>query len=211
VVRQIDDARGPGCGWAFTGQVAPVFDAVKAEGDFVIARKRAERRMAASWVAWQDAKFAYYADHAQYRADARAYRAYAEGVAVVSAAWAVVESARASYFAAVAEYEAAVEVAEVFEVDRLLARETFRVERAACAERANEPAPAPTPTPTPTPDGSGKGKGGDKSSEVVEPEETLPAMVCPPVRPDILSQERPGVPPVPVPSDEAQLPQGTVR
>lgn len=207
---KIADPTGPGCGWAFTGQSAPTFDATTADAAFAQEAATAQAAMAQAWSRWQDAKVAYYAAYAKYATKATAYQTYAAQVEQVRAAWAVVDQARAQYHAALQTYTKAVAALAQWKADRAQARAAYKAAVALC--RTQVP-PGPTqPTPT-SPSGT--------PTSPVDPTvpvtptvptatasstPTVPPMVCPAPRPKILDATAPTVPASPVPDPAAQLP-----
>lgn len=206
VDRKIDDPDGPGCGWAFTGQVPPNFDAEAASADFAKATKAAKRAMSISWVRWQEAKETYYAAYATYTRATEAYTAYAAEVAEVSQAWAEVESARTAYYADLDAYNAAVAALAQWKSDRDAAKVEFAEAKQECRRLANEPDPEPEDEPSSGPTTGPSSGPTTSASPSPSPSPTAAPMVCPPVRPLILDAVAPTVPEMPVPAKEAQLP-----
>lgn len=199
----VEDPEGPGCGWAFTAQTAPVFDSAAAQADYDKAVAKAQARLDADWRTWQKAKIGYYKAYDSYLKTARTYRAYARQVEEARTAWAAIETARANYYAAVAAWQVTVDVRDAFLADLAAAKTEYAADKAACKAAPTTPAtstatptptspttPGQTPTPTPT----------------VDPTPEDPDLVCPPVRPTILDEPTPSVAPSPTPPAEAQLP-----
>ena len=207
VPRMVADPVGPGCGWAFTGQVAPRFDRSAADAAYRAAVETAKRDLTAAWNRWQNAKLAYYGAYATHLAEVEQYNGYAEQVHKIAASWAVIEEARAAYAAALADYEAAVAAREQWWVRRADARQTYRKERKACRNRAGDsPAPASPVSPSAAPSQSPSPTG-----SLLTPTPAGDPLVCPPVRSAILDQDPPRVPRSPVPAPEAQLPTPDTR
>lgn len=208
VRQRVADPDGPGCGWAFTGQVPPAFDADEAQAAFAADARTARRNLTAAWNRWQEAKLVYYDAYADYQSAADRYRRYTRQVAQVRQAWAVVDTARATYYTARDAYLAAVEALAAWEATRAQAREDYRAAQRTCrrqptpepapeaADPTPTPAPAPTPTTAPTP----------TSAPSSDPEPDPEPRRCPAPRPAILDQTPPTVPASPVPAPAAQLP-----
>ena len=221
VSKQVADPDGPGCGWAFTGQVEPPFDVSLAESAFATDVESAKKAMSASWRRWQTAKVAYFADYATYSRQARKYKSYAAEVELVRTAWAMVNGARATYYAALADYDAAMEAFKQWAIDRAAAKASFRDAKQVCATpppaeapTLKPPAPTASPTaapsaPTASPTAAPTASPTATSSPPAPPSPTGPSMICPPIRPTILARQPPTVPASPRPAPEAQLPTPT--
>jgi hypothetical protein len=183
VPSRLDDPVGPGCGWAFTGQSAPPFDAgreaVTAQGRVV----QANEDLAAAQLAWQASVVSYWQAVAAYSAQATSYLAYAAGVRDVARAWDRISAQRTAYADAVNAYNAAVSAREQFLLDQATAQSDYDNAVAVCA--AITPSATPSVTASPSPSSSPTGFPGT-------PE-------CPPVVPPILGQLPPTVPPLPTP------------
>ena len=82
-----DDRQGPGCGWAFTGMSAPMFnkDAAAAESARIVAAEKTRLEKAAG--AWKQSVASYWSTYDEYKAAAAEYTAYANEVTKVNAAW----------------------------------------------------------------------------------------------------------------------------
>lgn len=222
VPHRLPDQVGPGCGWAFTAQTAPRFDQADADRDFAAAVATAQDDLVDAWAAWLSAKNAYFVAYATYTDDVSTYAAYVAEVTKTLAAWDVVETARAEYAAALAAYEAQVSARAAFRDARVLARLDYRAAQDACRNRPDDTAPAPVdptgppatdPTtgpstgPTPVP-GTDPTATPTSTNPTATPSE--PVLVCPPLRPEVLSQDPPVVGPSPTPAPAAQLPPSVV-
>jgi hypothetical protein len=177
VPSRLDDPVGPGCGWAFTGQPAPPYDAgieaVTAEGRVTQAREE----LVAGQQAWQANVVQYWQQVADYTTQARSYTAYATAVRQVAQAWDHISAQRTLYAEAVDRYNQAVAAREQFLLEQAAAQIDYDAAVAACD--AGSPSATPSGTPSPTPDPT--------------------AVDCPPLVPPILSQVAPIVPPLPTP------------
>jgi len=183
VPSRLDDPVGPGCGWAFTGQSAPPFDAgteaVTAQGRVA----QATEDLAAAQQAWQASVVTYWQAVADYTAQVTAYTAYAAGVRDVARAWDRISALRTAYADAVTAYNAAVAAREQFLLDQAAAQTAYDNAVAVCAAIS----PSATPTDTAAPTGTSSA-----TSTPTGPE-------CPPVVPPILGQLPPTIPPLPTP------------
>lgn len=186
VPSRVADPDGPGCGWAFTGQAAPAFDAVKAAADLVHAKTAAQVQLQADWVQWLTARDAYYVAYADYATKAEVYLAYSKVIEAIRTAWTGVTDARTAYDAAMRTYQSAVAARDAFLAEQSAARAAYDAAVQACSSPTPTPTPTPSPTPTPTP------------TAAPTPTPT-PGPSCPPVRPAILDQQAPPVPVQPTP------------
>lgn len=186
---QVADPDGPGCGWAFTGQVAPTFDAAAAQAAMVKAQVATQDRLVKGRVKWEKERRAYYVAYEKYLTQVDAFSEYAAQVEKVRAAWAKIDAARERYRDAVRAYEKALADREDFIARQEAAQEAFDDAVAECAKPKPKPSPSPTPTPSvsPTPSAS-------------------PTPVCPPKRPAILDQEAPPEPTKPTPPKDMPKP-----
>src|SRR5690606_5202375 len=115
---------GPGCGWAFTGQVAPPFDADKAKADRDVAVLHAQDELEDGVDGWKQAVTSYWQAWPAYLEQVAAYRTYSDEVAEVTAAWEVIAEQWRQYEEAHAQWrEQAEERAE-----RVAAREALETE-----------------------------------------------------------------------------------
>ncbi len=186
VPSRLDDPVGPGCGWAFTGQVAPPFDAAT---EAVLAQTRvaqAKQDLAAAQQAWQTEVVQYWQAVADYRAAAVAYTAYDAAVRQVARAWDRISAQRQAYADAVAAYNLAVAAREQFLLDQAAAQTAYDEAVAACPPVDGTPTPSDVPIPTsPAPTGASTGSPATSG--------------CPPPVPAILQETAPAVPPLPTP------------
>lgn len=228
VPERVRDEDGPGCGWDFTGQKAPVYDdtAEKQRADGLAAEAHA--KLVAERIAYQNARSVYLVAYADYAYRVQKYNEYAGQVAAVAAAWDDLNQKRAVYRAALdayyrdldnyenffdrkaqaqVDYEAALQRC----VDQDKRREQYEkdletwekaMEEWEARQRERTPAtPGPTPMPTPTANDPAPVK------PVFEETET-----CPPTRPAILDQREPvqptppAKPDVPLPSSWTDVP-----
>jgi len=196
VPSRIDDPVGPGCGWSFTGQVQPRYDA---QHEAQLAQSRSKQALAHLVVVqnqWQSNLVTYWKNSSSYAMQAKAFSAYASRVSAVASAWDAISSARAAYSLAVDQYSQALANRTSFLADQIGAQAAYDGARNACGLPLSTPTPIPsatesltqsastsatsTPTPTPTPT-------------------STPTPVCPPEVPPILFQSVPTLPPYPTP------------
>ena len=187
VPSRLDDPVGPGCGWAFTGQVAPPFDAGT---EAVLAQTRvtqAQQDLAAAQQDWQVAVLDYWQSVADYQASASAYSAYVASVGQVAQAWDRITTQRQDYANAVAAYNLAIDARSQFLLDQAAAQTAYDAAVVACQPPPTSPPATDTATATPV------------STPTSTPTDTPTPAGCPPPIPDILTQVPPTVPPVPTP------------
>lgn len=176
VKEQIVDVTGPGCGWSFTAQIAPVFDKTVAKKTFedAVGVERAEAESA--WTAWFPAAGRYKDAYEQYAAQVEDYNTYVTEVRAVSDMWALINDARAAYEEAEALYQKQVDDRAEFKARKTLAGSEYAEDQAFCA----------TGTFTPV-------------------DVARPAPVCPVVRPAILDRKAPKVGDKPEKPDEEKI------
>lgn len=200
VYHRIPDPRGPGCGWAFTRQRGPAYDAQQAQRNYQAEQVAARNRLQAQWTQWQRDRVSYFVAYAEYAQAMGAYSQYAAEVAAVAAQWNRVWGIRNAYESALASWKAAVDARSSFYAAQNAAAQQYQAALAKCqqsghrqsqsaqqgnAQRQSKkkpPKPNPKPPPKPAP-------------------KPPPKPACPPPRPAILSQQAPGVPPEPAAPD----------
>ncbi|MFN8168646.1 MAG: hypothetical protein U0S36_07660 [Candidatus Nanopelagicales bacterium] len=187
VPSRVDDTVGPGCGWAFTGQVKPPYDEATEDALTAARAAQAEAELAALQAQWQSDVVQFWRDVPVYEQQAALFADYAESVRSVATAWDAITRQRQRYASQVEAYNAAVAARDAFLAEQANARALYESEVARCG---TEPSPLPTPSTTPTP--------GDTSSPVPTPEPTAQDG-CPPVVPPILYESPPELPPLPTP------------
>ncbi len=211
------DPIGPGCGWAFTGQVPPTYDEVQ---QAALAQGLADKARAALLTAqsqWQTSTLAYWQQVPTYAAQLQEFLAYAAAVRDVALLWDSISSAREAYDTAVRQYNEALAAQQAFTAQQQQAQAAYDAALTACANAPGYPptptatySPPPTQTPGPT-DTTGPNPTGtttataSPSGPSPTPSPTGPAG-CPPVRPAILDQPIPTLPPVPVPPPDPHPP-----
>ena len=167
-----EDPVGPGCGWSFTGQIPPPFDAAAAQAAGDAATQSAREQLGASQQAWQQAALDFWSSQSLYDSIATQYVAYAAAVRTVAKAWDRITADREQYAQALTDYTTALATQADFLARRAAAQAAYDAALAACSS-------IPTPIPTPDP-GTG-------------------VQTCPPAYPPILAEPVPTVPPSPAP------------
>lgn len=186
VPSRLDDPTGPGCGWAFTGQSPPPFDAGTEAVNAAGRVAQATEDLHAQQQAWQVSVVSYWQAVNDYTNQVNAYTAYAASVREVARAWDRIAAQRQAYADAVNAYNTAAAAREQFLLDQAAAQAVYDDAVATCAVAS------PTGSPTATPTGTASG------SPTATP--TSPGTPgCPPAVPAILGQLPPTVPPVPTP------------
>jgi hypothetical protein len=186
VAARVADPVGPGCGWAFTGQVAPVYDEATEAALTAQRAAQAEAELATLQAQWQNEVVTFWRDVPAYEAQAALFAAYADSVESVASAWDSITRQRERYAAAVEDYNAAVAAREQFFAAQALARSEYE---AAVAQCGATPTPLPTTTPPPV---------DPTALPTPTPTETL-VPGCPPEVPEILYELPPELPPLPTP------------
>ena len=180
---QVPDGQGPGCGWAFTGQPVPNFDAAAAASKAAVDAERASNKLGANAASYVAGVGVYGAAYTRYLAEVRVFQAYAKALDEVAAAWEVIRLDQADYQEALELYTAALTARDLFLAQQLAAKTTYATALALCA---GTPTPPTSPTrppvtvPTTAPTGA--------------PTPTPPVLVCPPVPAPIITQTAPATP-----------------
>lgn len=207
VERAVVDERGPGCGWAFTGTVAPVFDVLAANDSYVSARAEVETAMVEAWEVYQADLASYYDAWNIFVSASAEWNAYAERVNEIADQWRAIEDARRDYRAALADYDDAVEAATSWDAARASAERVYATAVTECEAAAAAPPASPPAAPPASPGQPGATPSTDTPQPARPPEPAVPVVPqCPPERPEILDEQRPVVPQRPVPPSAAQLP-----
>lgn len=183
------DSTGPGCGWAFTGTAAPVFDSAKADTANTALQSKTTAELTAGTAKWGTSVLAYWKAYAAYKKDSETYDKYAESVKTVNAAWEVIAGQWDEFNTKMADYEAALEARNEFATRKAEAQKTYVGQLERCAVEASKPTPSPSPAPSPSVTAS--------ASPSPSAQPTKPAD-CSVERPEILSQTEPATPTKPV-------------
>lgn len=199
VPSRVDDTVGPGCGWAFTGQVKPPYDAATEDALTAARAAQAEADLAALQAQWQSDMVAFWRDVPLYEQQAALFSDYADSVRSVATAWDAITRQRQRYATEVDAYNAAVAARDEFLAQQAAARAQYEAEVARCD---STPTPLPTPSVTPTP--------GDTGVPVPTPAPTT-VDGCPPVVPPILYESPPEVPPLPTPPPDPRPSPSSTR
>ncbi|MDQ5841657.1 MAG: hypothetical protein M3537_11085, partial [Chloroflexota bacterium] len=181
----VRDGQGPGCGWSFTGQSAPNFDAAAAAIKAAADAEAAAKTLGANATAYTAAVPAFNAAYTRYLADVVTFRAYARAVDKVAASWDVIRADQTRYHEAMTLYTAALAARDDFLRKQAAATTAYGTSLALCA--APNPTAPPTfepPLPVPT---------------TAPPGPTTPPLVCPPVPAPIITQTAPTPPQSPNP------------
>ena len=189
VVVPVDDVTGPGCGWAFTGSVAPAVDTEAIGAATAAATVAAKSSLTTTQTAWLTAATAYPAALEAYTAELTAWTAYVDQVTTALASWKTQAVLVAAHEAAIAQVDTETTARNAFLAAQDSARQTYTAQVAACVAPL---VPVPDPTSSPV------------SNPAPTPTVTAPAAPrtgCPAVRPGVLDQAPPVVsPPPPAPA-----------
>lgn len=211
IAERVEDPEGPGCGWAWTGQKAPIFDPSEEKARADEAARKEIERMRGEYGEYQDSVVANHNTTLQYNREADAYNAYVESYDSVAEQWEDINQKRSAYRERLDQYWEDMEAYENFETDREKAQKTYDEAVQECLDNptvTEERTVTPPPT-TPQPsDGGGESPAPTPETEEVE----VPNPDCPAARPAILDQQAPSVPTppakpdVPLPSSWTDVP-----
>ena len=152
VKTRIPDTKGPGCGWAFTGTVAPVFNGAEilAANDKTVNNAKDELTKNAQ--AWSKSVLAYWDSVAKYETSVKAYEKFRTEVIKVSAAWEPIHQEWREYYTKFANYEAEIAARDEFIARKAAAKKSYEAAVEVC--NAPEPSPSPSPSETEKPESS---------------------------------------------------------
>lgn len=143
---RVADNNGPGCGWSFTGTVAPVFNEaeVKASNDTIISTAKTELEKGAA--DWSKSVLAYWEALDQYTKATKDYEQYRTDVIKVTDAWKTIHEQWKVYYTQLADYDNAVKSRDDLIARQKAAQQSYN----AAVEVCNAPEPSPQPVPTKT-------------------------------------------------------------
>lgn len=145
VPKQVADPVGPGCGWAFTRQVAPAFDASAADSTYQNNVTNALATMATDWETWQTTQATYATNYATYTRTLAKYLKYVHQLDRTAAAWNALIKVRVAYTTALKAYEKAYVAFKNYTLAKNYAQQQYTAEVATCGKQATPPTPATTP------------------------------------------------------------------
>lgn len=206
VKEQVEDVKGPGCGWAFTGTVSPLFKAAEAKSAADELEKAEKVKLEAESKKWQSDVLQYWKDYDGFQKQLPVWNAYVDKVNAVAAAWDAIARKWATYNANKEIWDRANDDRKNFLDRQKAATEAYNKAIDQCktqdaadkqaaedakkkaAEDAKNPQPTASPSPSPT------------ASASPSPTPTPTRIDCPPTKPAIIDQEAPADPgPAPVP------------
>lgn len=215
---RVDDPEGPGCGWAFTGQVPPPFDQAAADQAAAAATEAAVKAIDTDAERYRKEAEVYNAAVPKYIDATVVWNQYAVQVAETATKWNAQRAAQERYARDVEEYNNAVRRYNDFVTRQAAANQNYQEQLALCAAQPQpEPTVEPTvaithtrtqtrtqtqePQPSVQPTSPAPVTPDVVPSVTATPEGFAPMQVvtCPPVRPAILDQAPPAIPDQPVP------------
>lgn len=205
----IEDPDGPGCGWAFTGMLAPAFDPKAAAAIEQQRRTDAIAAMGADVAAYPAKAQAYAQSFAQFDAQAKAYLAYVDAMGQIESQWAVQRAQQQAYADALIAYQQATQAYQQQLTERAAAQQRYEQAVQWCAQYPQGYPPPTTPAPpspdtaTPTdpnaqPTPNPTGSTATPVAPVAPPPSGVPA-TCPPQPDPLLAQPAPTSPASPAP------------
>lgn len=108
IKERIADEDGPGCGWAFTGSVAPVFDAAKAQVDAANKETQTKSELRQEAQAWQKSVLEYWNQYHSFRKDLSKWNDYSKKVDQTAVSWDKIRQSWDTYYANKENYDQAV-------------------------------------------------------------------------------------------------------
>ncbi len=199
VPSRVADPVGPGCGWVFTGQVAPPFDQAASALDAEARAQQAQAELVAQQTRWQAETVSYWSEVPVYEEQAALFVAYADSVRAVASAWDTITAQRTEYATALAAYQ----LAETARSDFLVRQDAARLAYEAAVTACGSPAPTDLPSPPTPPDPTATPAPTQLPTAAPD---APPIFGCPPAVPAILYESPPQVPEVPTPPPAPQPP-----
>lgn len=189
VPERVEDLEGPGCGWAFTKQFPPKYDASEEKKRADKAASKKQEELVKNYEKFLTQWDTYLNDYRKYAESIQQYRKYAKEVDKVAEEWRFVNEERAKYRFLLDEYLAAKATYDKFIEDYEAALKSFEEEVEKCeAEEDTTDTPTPEdPDPSASPDEDEEG-----TSEDDEEEETIDCSAI--ERPSILDETPPEEP-----------------
>lgn len=206
VKEQVEDVNGPGCGWAFTGTVSPLFKAAEAKSAADELEKAEKVRLEEESKKWQAAVLQYWKDYDGFQKQLPVWNSYVDKVNTVAAAWDAISRKWATYNANKEIWDQATADRKNFLDRQKAASDAYAKALEQCKvqdeadkkkseedkKKAEEEAKKPKPTASPSPTAS--------ASPSPTPTPTEQRIECPPTKPEIIDQAAPADPgPAPVP------------
>ena len=102
---RIDDPVGPGCGWAFLGNVKPNFNKIAVDENNKRNVESAQKYLDGDGSRWQNDVIQYWVQYKKYLNTIVAYEEYREKVRTVAEAWAVINAQWESYYSEYAKWK----------------------------------------------------------------------------------------------------------
>jgi len=213
VLNRVPDDSGPGCGWAFTGTVAPTFNQSEVDASNNSIIKAAQDELTKNAQDWSKSVLAYWEAVDNYTKSVSDYEKFRTEVASVSDAWKPISDQWKAYYTSQANYDNAVKAHDAFVAQKADAQKSYDAAVQVCnapdpvqtpqpTQTATAPSSSPsntaptttaTPSPTAAPAAGGSGAGMNRMSLAVP----MVKAGCPANRPAILDQNAPDVPTAP--------------
>lgn len=189
IEERVKDPKGPGCGWEWSGQIAPEWDDAEQAKESAKAEKKIQSRLLKDMKRYLSERNEWIAAWSEYVTKVRQWNEYVDEREEVLLKWREVNRVRSEYRRALEDYFAALDAREQFIEDKQNAREEYDALVLACQEQderdaeENEADSSPSPSPSPTP-----------TSDESDGDEEEPRIECPPKRPSILDEPTPKKP-----------------
>lgn len=201
VAVQIQDEKGPGCGWGFTSTVAPNFDAQAAEEKKKIDQTNATAALRVDARNWQSSVLSYWKDYASYVKKVETWQEYSAKVSEVRAAWDIIAEQWRVYNERLDEYNTAVANRDAFNERKAAAQKQYDSDLKVCEarekkgkEEKDSQSPSETPKPSPSPTTPDREDSSPTASPSPSQSNSDDKVKCPVEKPDILDEEAPPVP-----------------
>lgn len=193
---RVSDPVGPGCGWAFTGMIAPPEDPPQWKTDAEKNRAQAKEQQKAAISEYQKKLKIYERAKTDFDRLNPAWDRYAAKIKEIEAAWQQQGESWTAYDKAVQQWRKAKEEFDKFVAEQRKQQETYEQQMREC--RVPDPLPQPQPLPLPDDEPSDE-EPGDAPDDEPSPTPMPTQTVACPTRPPILDAPAPQVPASPTP------------
>lgn len=187
---RVPDPVGPGCGWAFTGMIAPPEDPPQWKTDAEKSRTQAKEQLKAAVSDYHKKLKIYERAKADFDQLNPAWERYAEKVKEIDDAWRQQGERWTNYDKALEEWRKAKQAYDKFVAEQRKQQADYERQMREC--QAPQPIPQPEPLPS----------DGEPSDDLPTPVPTPTPTVACPTRPTILDAPAPQLPASPVPPVE---------
>lgn len=209
IKERVEDLHGPGCGWAWSGQLPPNFDASSEKERADTEEKKTKETLRNQYIAYLSDYSAWHNKFITYTIAVSQWNDYVSQASIIAQEWDALNSIRNDYRAALDKYWEDFNNRETFIEDQKKAHEKYQDDTKACIADAEATAQkeqddignsdntdSPDPIPSVT-SGEDERETQDPEPEPTQTETQSPQEQCELPHPTILDQDVPPVPSAP--------------